>query len=170
MAGFSKGLHSRKFASVADGLVVALAVSLPWSTSATSILAVFWLLALIPTLRWADIVAKSRRSPAACLFARRARRRRECCGRMSRCSSAGKVSTHFKIAGYTAVVRSVPPIWKQRMGVRGLSGFVRRIAGRDGHSHGDTVGTYADSRTRWQCVGKKCPTQAGEFVTCIFGA
>ena len=55
MAGFSKGFTQEKFASIADGLVVALAVSLPWSTSATSILAVFWLLALIPTLRWADI-------------------------------------------------------------------------------------------------------------------
>ncbi|MGB8106065.1 MAG: ligase, partial [Pseudolabrys sp.] len=55
MAGFSKGFTQEKFASIADGLVVALAVSLPWSTSATSILAVFWLLALIPTLRWEDI-------------------------------------------------------------------------------------------------------------------
>ena len=40
---------------VADGLVVAVAVSLPWSTSATAIFAVLWLLALIPTLHWADI-------------------------------------------------------------------------------------------------------------------
>ena len=55
MAGFSKGLTQEKLASIADGLVVALAVSLPWSTSATSILAVLWLLALIPTLRWVDI-------------------------------------------------------------------------------------------------------------------
>jgi len=33
-----------------DGLAVALVVSLPWSTSATGILAGLWLLALIPTL------------------------------------------------------------------------------------------------------------------------
>jgi hypothetical protein len=39
-----------QLARVADGLAVALAVSLPWSTSATGILAVLWLLALIPTL------------------------------------------------------------------------------------------------------------------------
>jgi O-antigen ligase len=38
------------FARLADGLAVALAVSLPWSTSATGILAGLWLLALIPTL------------------------------------------------------------------------------------------------------------------------
>jgi hypothetical protein len=34
---------------LADGLVVGLAVSLPWSTSATGILAAAWLLAFIPT-------------------------------------------------------------------------------------------------------------------------
>src|SRR5262249_19582211 len=34
----------------ADGLGVAVAVSLPWSTSATSILVVIWLLATIPIL------------------------------------------------------------------------------------------------------------------------
>jgi O-antigen ligase len=44
-----------RLAAVADWLVVAVAVSLPWSTSATSILLVLWLLALIPTLEWADV-------------------------------------------------------------------------------------------------------------------
>jgi hypothetical protein len=44
-----------RLAPVADGLVVAVAISLPWSTSATAIFAVLWLFALIPTLRWADI-------------------------------------------------------------------------------------------------------------------
>jgi O-antigen ligase len=44
-----------RLARVADGLAVAVAVSLPWSTSATSILIVAWLLALIPTLSWADL-------------------------------------------------------------------------------------------------------------------
>lgn len=44
-----------RLARLADGLVVAVAVSLPWSTSATSILVVLWLLALIPTLDWADL-------------------------------------------------------------------------------------------------------------------
>jgi O-antigen ligase len=40
----------KRFARLADGLAVALAVSLPWSTSATGILAGLWLLALMPTL------------------------------------------------------------------------------------------------------------------------
>jgi O-antigen ligase len=44
-----------RLARLADGLAVAVAVSLPWSTSATGILLVLWALALIPTLNWADI-------------------------------------------------------------------------------------------------------------------
>ncbi len=44
-----------KFARISDALIVAVAASLPWSTSATSILLVIWLLALIPTLEWADV-------------------------------------------------------------------------------------------------------------------
>lgn len=43
-------LDRQNFARLADGLAVALVVSLPWSTSATGILAVLWLLALILTL------------------------------------------------------------------------------------------------------------------------
>lgn len=35
---------------IADGLAIALAVSLPWSSSATSILVVLWFLAVLPTL------------------------------------------------------------------------------------------------------------------------
>ena len=35
--------------------MVAVAVSLPWSTSATGIVLVLWLLALIPTLEWPDL-------------------------------------------------------------------------------------------------------------------
>jgi O-antigen ligase len=40
----------KHFERAADGLAVALAVSLPWSVSATTILAWLWLLALLPTL------------------------------------------------------------------------------------------------------------------------
>ena len=38
----------------ADWLTVAVAVSLPWSTSATSILIAIWLIAVVPTLSWSD--------------------------------------------------------------------------------------------------------------------
>ncbi len=40
---------------IADGLVIAVAVALPWSTSATGILLVLWLLALIPTSDWPSV-------------------------------------------------------------------------------------------------------------------
>ena len=58
MAMFGRNLDSPLMSSsvrapwlgqVADGLVVAVAVSLPWSTSATAILIVLWLLAFFPT-------------------------------------------------------------------------------------------------------------------------
>jgi O-antigen ligase len=48
-------LDRARFAEIADGLAVAVAVSLPWSTSATSILLAVWLIALIPTLEWSDL-------------------------------------------------------------------------------------------------------------------
>jgi O-antigen ligase len=44
-----------RLAEIADWLAVATVVSLPWSTSATGILLVLLLLALIPTLNWADV-------------------------------------------------------------------------------------------------------------------
>jgi O-antigen ligase len=57
MAGLSIAIciDQAKLTRLADGLIVAVAVALPWSTSATAILVVLWLFALIPTLHWADI-------------------------------------------------------------------------------------------------------------------
>src|SRR5439155_24938768 len=48
-------LAPERLARLADGLAVAVAVSLPWSTSATSILVGLWLLALLPTLDLASL-------------------------------------------------------------------------------------------------------------------
>ncbi len=44
-----------QLAAIADGFIVAVAVSLPWSVSATSILLGLWLITLIPTLSWKDV-------------------------------------------------------------------------------------------------------------------
>ena len=57
MAGLSiaERFDRTRLAAVADWLMVAVAVSLPWSTSATGILLVLWLLALIPTLEWPEL-------------------------------------------------------------------------------------------------------------------
>jgi O-antigen ligase len=45
----------KKLAATADILVVAIAVSLPWSTSATGIFVGLWAFTLLPTLRWGDL-------------------------------------------------------------------------------------------------------------------
>jgi O-antigen ligase len=47
--------HRMRLVRIADGLVAAVAVSLPWSTSATGILIVLWLIALLPTLDGASL-------------------------------------------------------------------------------------------------------------------
>ena len=46
-----------RLTEIADGLAAAVAVSLPWLTSATSILIVLWIIAVVPTL---DIVSVRR--------------------------------------------------------------------------------------------------------------
>jgi O-antigen ligase len=57
MAGFSFAgqINRAGLARVADGLVIGVAIVLPWSTSLTSILLALWLIVLIPTLEWADV-------------------------------------------------------------------------------------------------------------------
>jgi O-antigen ligase len=48
-------LDRARLTEIANGLAIAVAVSMPWSTSATSILLAVWLIALIPTLDWSDL-------------------------------------------------------------------------------------------------------------------
>jgi O-antigen ligase len=48
-------LDRDRLAQIADGLAAAVAVLLPWSTSATVVLIVLWLVALIPTLDVASV-------------------------------------------------------------------------------------------------------------------
>jgi O-antigen ligase len=43
-----------RLAPLADGLAIATAVTLPWSVTAASIAIVLWLLAVLPTLDWAN--------------------------------------------------------------------------------------------------------------------
>ena len=45
----------KKLATVADIFAVAIAVSLPWSTSATAILIGLWFFTLVPVLRWDEL-------------------------------------------------------------------------------------------------------------------
>jgi O-antigen ligase len=57
MAGLSiaSPIAWAKLVRISDGLMVAVAVSLPWSTSATGILIVVWLAALLPTMTFAEL-------------------------------------------------------------------------------------------------------------------
>jgi O-antigen ligase len=55
VAFWAKHFSRVRFERAADVLAVALAVALPWSTSATSICAALWLIALIPTLNAAAL-------------------------------------------------------------------------------------------------------------------
>jgi len=50
-----EGARAPRLGQLADGLVTAVAVSLPWSTSATAILIVLWLIMLVPTLDAASV-------------------------------------------------------------------------------------------------------------------
>jgi O-antigen ligase len=45
----------KKLATLADILAVAIAVSLPWSTSATGILVGLWFFTLVPVFRWEEL-------------------------------------------------------------------------------------------------------------------
>ena len=49
------GIHFDRLTKAADWLAVAVAASLPWSTSATAVLLVAWLVTVIPTLDWASL-------------------------------------------------------------------------------------------------------------------
>jgi O-antigen ligase len=58
------GFDRARWMAVVDWLAVALAVSLPWSTSATAILLVLWIIAVLPTLD-AQAVRRELTNPAA---------------------------------------------------------------------------------------------------------
>jgi O-antigen ligase len=63
-SAIAKMFDRARFSKVADGLAVAVAISIPWSTTATSVLVIVWLLALLPTLKPADL-AQEFRNPAS---------------------------------------------------------------------------------------------------------
>jgi O-antigen ligase len=57
MVGFliASRIAREKLVRISGGLMVAIAMSLPWSTSATSILLALWLLSFVPTLEWSEV-------------------------------------------------------------------------------------------------------------------
>lgn len=153
--------HAR-FTEAADWLAVGTAVSLPWSTSATGILVVLLLIALIPTLDLADL-RRELMTPAGGLPVL-----------LVVLGVAGMawadVSWHARWAGVTSFFKLllIPLLFVQfRRSERGwwvfaaylascvvllvLSGLFRNPGNPDG------------------LLVKNAATQSGEFVTCIFG-
>jgi O-antigen ligase len=63
---FKKTIDQTTLLQWADGLAIAAVVSLPWSTSATSILSVLWLLVTLPTLDF-ETLREELRSPSGSL-------------------------------------------------------------------------------------------------------
>jgi O-antigen ligase len=59
MAALLNAESQKKLATGSDILAVAIAVSLPWSTSATSILVALWFFTLVPVLRWDEVRRES---------------------------------------------------------------------------------------------------------------
>jgi O-antigen ligase len=57
--------RNRQLAGLADCLAIALAASLPWSTSATSILGWIWLVVVLASLDWAALVEAAKRPAGA---------------------------------------------------------------------------------------------------------
>ncbi|MBV8746292.1 MAG: O-antigen ligase family protein [Xanthobacteraceae bacterium] len=63
--GGDNSSRNRQLAGLADCLAIALAASLPWSTSATSILGWIWLVVVLGSLDWAALVETIRRPAGA---------------------------------------------------------------------------------------------------------
>lgn len=162
-------IDREKFLRIADGLAIAVAVSLPWSTSATSILVVLWLLALIPTFSWADLrselttaagglpVALVALGVAGMLWAD-----------VTWAERWSGVGSFFKLL-------AIPLLFMQfRRSDRGLwvfGGYVASCAILLAISTlAQFVPGFSFIPMHWDNVlVKNGATQSGEFVTCIFG-
>jgi len=159
----------KKLATWADILAVAIAVSLPWSTSATGILVGVWFFTLLPFLRWDEI-------------------RREIL------TSAGGLPVLLVLLGIAGMLWADVP-WPERW--RGLDSFLKLLAiplllvqFRRSERGSWVFAGYllscvallavttiviavpplAATFLRWDnVIVKNAATQSGEFVICIFG-
>jgi len=159
----------KKLADAADWLAVAFAVSLPWSTSATGILAVLWAIALIPSLEWEKVrseVTSAVGGLPVLLFA---------LGLLG--MAWADVSLHGRFGGLDSFVKllAIPLLFAQfgrsERGVWIFGGYLASCAVLLAAS--TVVGLLpanAFIHLTWDKVlVKNSATQGGEFVTCIFG-
>jgi hypothetical protein len=159
----------KQLATVADILAVAIAVSLPWSTSATSILAGLWFFTLVPVLRSGEL-------------------RREIL------TPAGGLPVLLVLLGIAGMIWA-DVAWFERW--RGLDSFLKLLAiplllvqfRHSGRGHWVFVGYLASCIAlvvttsivmavpplaaallrEDNVIVKNAATQSGEFVICIFG-
>ena len=126
----------KKLATVADVLAVAIAVSLPWSTSATAILVGLWFFTLVPVLRWdelrREILTPAGGLPVLLVLLGVAGMLWADVTLLERWKGTRFVS---QAAGDTVAAGAIPSIRARELGLRGLSLVVRCTPGRYGHCH-----------------------------------
>src|SRR5262249_52529244 len=126
----SAGILDRvRIARAADWLAVAVAVSLPWSTSASGVLIALWLVAVIPTL---DLTALRRvvAMPAGChsRCAGPARSRRHDLGRCEFRRETRFLQTVPAPPHFSAAVHPVSQLRPRNVGAGGVSCVLHRGA------------------------------------------
>jgi O-antigen ligase len=158
-----------RLARIADCLAIAVAVSLPWSTSATGILLVAWLLLLIPTLRWTDVRAEIMTAAGGLPVL------------LVALGLAGMlwadVSWAERFGGIGSFIKllAIPLLFVQfRRSDRGLWVFGGYVASCVTLLAVSTLAQFVPGFSfipmHWDhVVVKNAATQSGEFVTCIFG-
>jgi len=161
-------LDRAQLSRIADGLVVAIAVSLPWSTSATAILVVLWLLALLPACERGEI-RRELTTPAGglpvLLFA---------LGVVGMSWADVGLVERFKGLDSFFKLLAIPLLLVQfRRSDRGLWVFGGYLAGCAALLLLSAI-IYAWPALWWARADyavpvKNAATQSGEFVTCIFG-
>lgn len=170
MVGFSiaNDIDKASFVRVADGLVIAIAVSLPWSTSATAILAVLWVFALIPVLGWADargeLLTPAGGLPVLLVLL----------GLSGMLWADVTLFERWKGLDSFLKLLAIPLLFAQfRRSERGewvFAGYLLSCIALLIVTSIVMVTPWASSLLTWENVlVKNGATQSGEFVTCIFG-
>ena len=169
MAAPETSVIQAKLEPLADGFIAAAAISLPWSTSATAIFVVLWLLALIPTLSWVDIrreLATSAGGLPVLLFA---------LGLVGMLWADATLLERWKGLNSFFKLLAIPLLFVQfRRSVRSHWVFAGYLFSCVALLVTTTVvmaiPSLAASLLHFDNVlVKNAATQSGEFVTCIFG-
>ena len=132
LAGFDRS----RWTAVVDWLAVGVAVSLPWSTSATDILVALWLVAVLPTLELPSL--RRELSTAAAylpVLLVAARRRRHAMGRRQLGRASRRPEQIPPAAVHSAAAAAFSKLGTWRLGVVGLFGLdIRRCCWCPGRS------------------------------------